>query len=138
MALVNCRVRNCTSNKTVFTWSIMSVEGGVTVQQFYDDVCKPPEHEEVPLDSAGLGKSKDSLDTIEMLLSLESAVQLFGAFLRYNVCSEQYQVAPVHDAFALLMTGQKHLSQAGLPARVPVRTKKDKLHNDFVAFLGTP
>ena len=136
MVLVNCSVRNCTLNKTVLPWSIMSVEGGVTVQQFYDKkvACKLSEQEEVRLDSAGLGKSKDSLDTIEMSLSLESAVQLFGAFLRYNVCSEQYQVAPMHDAFALLMAGQKHLSQAGLPASVPVCTKKDKLHNDFCGF----
>ena len=83
MALVNCSVCNCTSNKTVLPWSIMSVEGGVTVQQFYDEkvACKLSEQEELHLYSAGLGKSKDSLDTIEMSLSLESAVQLFGAFV---------------------------------------------------------
>ena len=90
MALVNCSVRNCTSNKTVFPWSIMSVEGGVTVQQFNDEkvACKLPEHKEVRLNSAGLGKSKESSDAIEMSLSLESAIQLFGAFLWYYVCSD--------------------------------------------------
>ena len=35
MALVNCSVVNCTSNKTVFPWSIMSAgKSGVTIQQF--------------------------------------------------------------------------------------------------------
>ena len=111
--------------------------GGFTVQQFFDEkvACKLSEHKEVRLDSAGLGKSKESLNTIEMLLCLESAIQLFGAFLRYYVCSEQRQVVPMRDAFALLMAGQKQLSQAGVPASVLVHTKKDKLHNEFVAFL---
>ena len=36
MAQVNCSVLNRASNKTVFPWSI-SVESGVTVQQFCDE-----------------------------------------------------------------------------------------------------
>ena len=56
IALVNCSVCNCTSDKTVLPWSIISVEGGVTVQQFYDEkvACKLSEQEELHLNSAGL------------------------------------------------------------------------------------
>jgi hypothetical protein len=92
MALVNCSVLNRTSNKTVLPWSIMSVESGVTVQQFYDEkvVCKLPD--ELDLESAGLGKSKDSLDKIEMSLSLDSAIYMFGPFLRYYTCSRLHQL----------------------------------------------
>ena len=58
MALVNCSVLNRTSNKTVLPWSIMSVESGVTVQQFYDEkvVCKLPD--ELDLESAWSRKIK--------------------------------------------------------------------------------
>ena len=81
MALVNYSVHNYTSNKTVLSWSIMSVEGVVTVQQFYYEklACKLLEQEEFHLNSAVVAKSKDSFDTIEMSLYLECAVQLFGA-----------------------------------------------------------
>ena len=34
------------------------------------------------------------------------------------------------------MVGQKQLLQAGLPACIPVRTKKDKLYNDFIGLLS--
>ena len=135
MALVNCSVLNRTLNKTVLPWSIISVESGVTVQQFYDEkvVCKLPD--ELDLESAGLGKSKDSLDKIEMS-SLDSAINIFGPFLRYNTCSRLHQLPLARDAFALLMASQKQLLQAGLPACIPVRTKKDKLYNDFLGLLS--
>ena len=113
-----------------------AVDSGVTVQQFYDEkvVCKLSD--ELDLESAGLGKSKDSLDKIEMSLSLDSAIHMFGPFLRYYTCSRLQQLPLVRDAFALLMASQKQLSQAGLPACIPVRTKKDKLYNDFLGLLS--
>jgi hypothetical protein len=69
-----------------------AVDSGVTVQQFYDEkvVCKLPD--ELDLESAGLGKSKDSLDKIEMSLSLDSAIHMFGPFLRYYTCSRLHQL----------------------------------------------
>ena len=135
MALVNCSVLNRTSNKTVLPWSIMFVESGVTVPQFYDEkvVCKLPD--ELHLESVGLGKSKDSLDKIEMS-SADSAIHMFGPFLRYYPCSWLHQLPLARDAFALLMASQKQLLQAGLPACIPVRTKKDKLYNDFLGLLS--
>ena len=133
MALGNCRVHYCTSHKMVLSWLIMTVEDGVMVQQFYVEkvACKLPKQEKVRLHYAGLGKSKDSLDTIEMSLSLEFVVQLFRSFLRYYIHSEQRQAVPMCDDFALLIAGQKRLSPAGLPAiYMYLFTRKDKLHND--------
>ena len=65
MCLVNCCVVNRTSNKTIFPGSILSTgECGVTVQQFYEEkiVSELSSAEEVKLEAAFLGKSKESLD----------------------------------------------------------------------------
>ena len=97
MAPVNCSVVNHTSNKTVFPWSIMSArESGVTVQQFYNEhlLCKLKEPPEMELQSAFLGKSKDSLDKIELSLPLDSAIPLFGSFLCYDTCDRLLQMPP--------------------------------------------
>ena len=63
-------------------------ESGITIQQFYDKtiVCKVQELNEMDLESAFLGKSKDSLDKIELSLSLDSAIHLFRPFLCYYTC----------------------------------------------------
>ena len=95
MCLVNCCVVDG-SNKILFPWSILSTgESGVTVQQFYEQKVlqelNPPG--EVELEAAFLGKSKESLDKIEPSLSLDSAVPLFGPFLRYHTRSSE-QVPP--------------------------------------------
>ena len=138
MALVNCSVVNRTSNKTVLPWSILSAgESGITVQQFYDEkiVGQFSVSDEMDLESAFLGKSKDSLDKIELSLSLDRAIQLFGPFLRYHTCDRIQQLPPVCDAFSVLMSNQRQLSLPSLPASVAVRTKKDQLYNDFLGLL---
>ena len=135
--LVNCCVVNGT-NKILFPWSILSTgESGVTVQQFYEQkvIHELNSPEEVELEAAFLGKSKESLDRIELSLSLDSAVPLFGPFLRYCTCSSEQVPPPSRDAFAILMASQKQLSMPGLPQSVTVRTRKDKLYNDFIGFL---
>ena len=94
MALVNCSVVNRTLNKTVLPWSILSAgESGITIQQFYDEkiVCKVQELNEMDLESAFLGKSKESLDKIELSLLLDSVIHLFGPFLRYYTCDQVQQ-----------------------------------------------
>ena len=40
------------------------------------------------------------------------------------------------DAFSVLMSSQRHLSQPGVPEYVRVITRKDKLLNDVVGFLN--
>ena len=109
MALVNCSVVNRTSNKTVLPWSILSAgESGITIQQFYAEkiVCKVHELNEMDLESAFLGKSKESLDKIELSLSLDSAIHLFGPFLRYYTCDRLQQLPPMRNAFTVLMSSQ--------------------------------
>ena len=138
MALVNCSVVNLTLNKTVPPWSILSAgESGITIQQFYDEkiVCKVQELNEMDLESAFLGKSKESLDKIELSLSLDSAIHLFGPFLRYYTCDRPQQLPPMRNAFTVLMSSQRQLSLPGLPAPVTVRTIKDKLYNDCLELL---
>ena len=138
MAIVNCSVVNRTSNKTVLPWSIVSAgESGITVQQFYDEkiVTQFSVSDEMDLESAFLGKSKDSLDKIELSISLDRAIQLFGPFLRYHTCDRIQQVPPVRDAFSVLMLNQRQLSLPSLPASLAVRTKKDQLYNDFLGVL---
>ena len=68
MCLVNCCVVNDTI-KILFPWSILSTrESGVTFQQLFEqklirDLDFP---EEVELEAAFSGKSKESLDRIEL------------------------------------------------------------------------
>ena len=88
------------------------------------------------LESAFLGKSKESLDKIQVSLSLDSAIHLFGPFLRYYTCDRLQQLPPMHNAFTVLMSSQRQLSLPGLPAPVTVRTKKDKLYNNFLELLN--
>ena len=88
------------------------------------------------LESAFLGKSKESLDKIQVSLSLDSAIHLFGPFLRYYTCNRLQQLPPMHNAFTVLMSSQRQLSLPGLPAPVTVRTKKDKLYNNFLELLN--
>lgn len=102
----------------------MSVERGVTVQQFYDEkvVCKLQENKNSSLHI--LENLKDSLDTIELSLAIDFVVALFGPFLRYHICSPQQQLPVVHNSFAVMMASQKQLSLPGLPANLPVCTRK--------------
>ena len=86
MSMINCSVFEWSTNQTLLPWCIMSVgESGVTVQQFYDEkivfeVGKWHVMDNIHLESAFLGKSKDSLDRIELSLPIDPAIQLFGPF----------------------------------------------------------
>ena len=84
---------------------VSAEESGITIQQFYDEkiVCKVQELNEMDLESAFLGKSKKSLDKIELSLLLDSAIHLLGPFLRYYTCDRLQQLPPMHNAFTMLM-----------------------------------
>ena len=89
MALVNCSVVN-EASKVILPWRILSGgESGRTIQQFYDDTID--ESLEIVIECAFLGQTKDCLDRIELSLPLDSAVRLFGPFLRYRVLSSSDQ-----------------------------------------------
>ena len=109
----------------------------MTVQQFYEEkiVSELSSAEEVKLEAAFLGKSKQSLDRIDLSLMLDSAIQLFGPFLRYHTRSTEQVLPPVRDAFTVLMASQRQLSMPGLPHCATVHSKKDKLYNDFIGLL---
>ena len=115
-------------------------ESGITVQQFYDDTIVSKMEGgstsgELELDSAFLGKSKESLDRIDLSLSLDSAIALFGPFLRFHTHNKHQELPPLRNAFDVLMYSQRQQLLPTLPSCVPVRTKKDKLFNDFVGYL---
>ena len=59
----------------------------MTVQQFYEEkiVNELSSAEEVKLEAAFLGKSKESLDRIDLSLMLDSAIQLLGPFPLYHI-----------------------------------------------------
>lgn len=89
MCMVNCSVYDRVENKTIFPWKILCIDQpGSTVEQFFDEsVSQKIENapKELELESVFLGKSKDSLDRIEVSLVLEEAVSSFGHFLKYHV-----------------------------------------------------
>ena len=88
-----------TDNHLIFPWKILSIGAlGRTVQQFFFEVMltslKSNETgvemlEQLELSVAFLEKSKDSLDAVELSVSLDMAVQFFGCFLRYHVDSSR-------------------------------------------------
>lgn len=126
--MVNCFVYNRSANKILFPWKILSVdEPGTSVEQYFErkvfqeirnNIENPPEL--VELDSAFLGRNKDSLDRIDLSLPLERAASVFGPFLKYHVsvpdCCRRDR--PVVNAFSVLMYNSKLSSQPGLPQRV--------------------
>ena len=138
MVFVNCSVFNHSSNKTIFPWSIVSLGvPGITVQQFYHEKVLRclEEQSEQELESAFLGKSKDSLDRIELSLPLDAVIPTFDPFLRYYTADRLQQLPPVVNAFTVMMSSQKKQLQPGLPGSVTVRTRKDELYNDFLEML---
>ena len=107
------------------------------MQQFYEEkiVNELRSAEEVKLEAAFLGKSKESLDRIDLSLMLDSAIQLFGSFLHYHTRSTEQVLPPARDTFAVLMASQRQLLMPGLPPCVIACSKKDKLYNDFIGLL---
>ena len=84
MALVNCSVLCRTTNNLLYPWKILTVLPGITVGQFFKECIRPEINKEnLDLDGAFLGRSKDSLDRVELVVPLDTAVQCFGAFLPY-------------------------------------------------------
>ena len=90
MTTVNCSVVSV-SNRFLLPWTIIAVTiPGILVQNFYDDVILP----KIPggnrsgpftMKGAFLGKSKECLDPIEVVIPLQLAVATFGHFLKFMV-----------------------------------------------------
>ena len=140
--MINCCVYNRSVNKTLLPWRIISIdEPGISVEQYFEqrvfkEIADSPQ--ELQIDSAFLGKGKDSLDRIELSLVLERAAAVFGPFLKYHVSVLERSLPATHttDAFAMMMRSSQLLSQPGLPSSVPERTNKDKLYNDVLKLFN--
>ena len=103
MALLDCSVLN---NHVLLPWSILPLSpSGVTTLQFFEDsiVKHLRDVTNIELESAALGKSKESLDKIELSQCLESAVQLFGLYLRYYMHNVIQATPPLPNAFSILI-----------------------------------
>ena len=136
MVFVNCSVYNRSLSKTIFPWTIMSLGvPGITVQQFYSEkIFTSLQEQPAKLESAFLGKSKDSLDRVDLCLELDAVIPTFGPFLRYY--TSDCQLPPVVNAFTIMMSSQKQQLQPRLPSSITVRTRKDELHNDILGMLN--
>ena len=91
---------------------ILIGEPGITVEQFFHDVAWAKIHSKssmtIKLISVYLGRSKESLDEIELSMQLDLAVATYGGYLRYNVISqpEQNELKQAMNVFAMLMASQ--------------------------------
>lgn len=88
MSIVNCSVLCTSTSRVVYPWTIKTIgASGQTVSQFYMDVIsKEISREGMVLNSGYLGSS---LDSIDLNIPIDMAVQTFGPFLRYKISSEQ-------------------------------------------------
>ena len=97
------------------------------------------EREGVQLQSAHAGRSKETLDIVELDLSVQAVVESFGPFVKYRttLSSEPSSscVVASHNAFALLMSSARSMATPGLPSRRVERTAKDRLYNNILKFL---
>ena len=106
MVLVNCSVLCQTDNRLIFPWKILSIgASGHTVQQFFEEfMLTDLKSNETGME---LGKSKDSIDVVELSVPLDMAVQSFGCFMRYHVNSSRGASFHAVDAFKLMMFSQR-------------------------------
>jgi len=107
----------------------------VTVRQFYEEkvVNQLKSTGDVELEAAFLGKSKESLDIIDLSLSLDSAVPLFGPFLHYRTHSINQGSPPTRDALAILMSSQRQMSTSG-----PHRSDTNKMDLTNISMVVAP
>ena len=111
---------------------------GITVEQFYSEkIFNSLQEQPAKLESAFLGKSKDSLDRVDLCLELDAIIPTFGPFLRFYTSDCHLQpLPPVVNAFSVMMSSQRQQQQPRLPSYVPVRTRKDELYNDVLQMLN--
>ena len=81
------------------------------------------------------GKSKDSLDRIQLPLPLDAVISTFSPFLHYYTSNRFQQSPPVVKDFTVMMSNLKQQLQPRLPGSITVCTQKDELHNDILEML---
>lgn len=88
---------------------ITTLPNGLILQQFFDEIIATRIEPTVQLESASLGKSKNSLDQVDLSLPLDSTVELFGPFLWYYVKDNNIRKSSprLRNTFEILMSSQK-------------------------------
>ena len=94
------------------------------------------------LDKVFVGQSKDSMSVVDDKLVIDDVCSMFSSHIKYLVQLQvTVQDAPqssqtLRNEFTILMSSSRAMqSEKKLPPRVQVRTKKDQLYNDVVAFF---
>ena len=123
--LVNCIVVSANQNKVIYPWKIThATEDNISIKEFFLRNIRNS-LENCVLVKAYLGKSKDSLDLIDLDIDLKSSVNSFGPFIKFVVDNggQESQVPSTvgvsGSAFQVLMSAQ-HVQS------LPKRIEKDK------------
>ena len=73
----------------------------------------------IELISAYLGRSKESLDEVELSIRLDLAVATYGGYLRYVISQpERNELKQAVNAFAMLMASQRQLCMPTKSSRI--------------------
>lgn len=137
MTLVNCIVVSANQNKVIYPWKIThATDDNISIREFFLRNIRPS-LDTGALVKAYLGKSKDSLDLIDLDIDLKSSVNAFGPFIKFVVDDGGQVPSTVRAsgcAFQVLMSAQ-HVQS--LPKRIEKdkMTKRDDLYNDVLEFL---
>lgn len=143
MTLVNCCI--VSSAKMIYLWKISQAIGeGITIKSFYVNTIEPCLEKELKgaLIKAYLGKSKDSLDLIDLDIDIKDSVNAFGSFIKFIIGDRTVPVpstttttstVPVPSVFDVLMSAQRITS---LPKRIEKEkmSKKENLYNAVLEF----
>ena len=142
MQLVNCSVYCNARSKTLLLWTIKKVpEPDFTFRVFFtQEVLQRIEKRDgLQLQSAHAGRSKETLDHVELDLSVQAVVVSFGPFVKFQTTLSSEPSLPCvvisHNAFALLMSGTRSMATQGLTKKRVEHTGKDRLYNDILKFL---
>ena len=150
MPLVNLTVLSSTHSH--ISWTVIQVEDGLTfVTLFWSIIAgsHPRLHvDEVlsrsTLEKVFVGHSKEAMSIVDELLGVNDVCSLFGSHIKYLVRLQSLglhdpnspQAVPLRNAFTVLMSSSRAMKDcAKLPSTIVVRTKKDQLYNDVIAFL---
>ena len=148
MPLVNLTV--VSPCRTHITWTVVQIEGGLTFVTLFHKILGGAHprllvDEQLSystLDKVFVGQSKDSMSVVDDKLVIDDVCSMFGSHIKYLVQLQvTVQDAPqsshtLRSAFTILMSSSRAMqSEKKLPPRVQVRTKKDQLYNDVVAFF---
>ena len=96
MTLVNCCVVLEKRNGVLYPWKITSSQiSAIALRGYYNNVIEPQLkisddlQKRLQLTKGYLGKSKESLDLIDLDIDLNLAIGTFGSFIKYVVDDER-------------------------------------------------